>query len=124
MRHGVMHKKLGRTHQHRQALFVNLKKALIEHDRIETTITKAKVLRPMIEKLVTKAKRCSEKKGDLSEYRVILSQLRQDNKIASRLVNHIAKNYANRPGGYTRIVRTRVRDDKTQMAVIEFVDAK
>lgn len=115
-----MHKKFGVRCNHRKALFLNLTKALIEHSRIETTITKAKVLRPIIEKLVTKAKKCPNK--ELGVYRNIISELHQDEAAATRLVDHVAKNYGNRPGGYTRIIRSRVRYDKTQMAFIEFTD--
>jgi len=118
MRHGIVHKKLGRHHNHRKALFLNLKKAIIEHGSIETTITKAKVLRPLIEKLVTKAKN----KTDLAAYKSILSELHQDEKIAKILVEKVVKEYAQRPGGYTRIIRSRIRQDNTQMAIIEFVD--
>lgn len=121
-----MHKKLGRHHNHRQALFLNLKKSLIEHGCIETTITKAKLIRPMVERLVTKAKNGKAKTGtcDLGVFRDILSELRQDEKIARILVDDVVTKYAQRPGGYTRIVRSRIRQDKTQMAFIEFVDFK
>lgn len=119
MRHGIAHKKLGRHHNHRQALFLNLKKSIIEHGSIETTITKAKLLRPMIEKLVTKAKNGG---AHVSVYRDILGELRQDEKVAKILVDKVVKDYSQRPGGYTRIVRSRIRQDNTQMAIIEFVD--
>lgn len=116
MRHGIMHTKLGRTHNHRKALFLNLTKAIIAHQQIETTITKAKVLRPMIERLITKAREV-----DLATRRYLLTELHQDERSVNALFAIAAKNI-DRPGGYTRIVRSRVKDDKTQMAFIEFVD--
>lgn len=115
MRHGIMHKKLGRTHQHRQALLLNLQKSFFNHGKIETTITKAKLIRPIVESLITKARG-----SDLSTIRYLSSKLHGDQACLSNLRN-LGEIYANRNGGYTRIVRTYVRQDKTQMAVIERV---
>lgn len=120
MRHGIMHSKFGIRCNHRKALFLNLTKALITHGRIETTITKAKALRPIVEQLVTKAKKCDT----ISKRRFILSSLHQDEQVTTQLIEHVAKHYGNRPGGYTRLIRTRIKDDKTQMVFIEFTDFK
>ena len=130
MNHGNKHFKLNRRRGHREALFVNLFKDLVEHKRIRTTITKARALRPYAEKLITKAKRAAvslvTKKGleasKLAEYRVMLSNLRNDEKIAKILFDDVVPNYAQRPGGYTRIVRCGMRMDQTEMAFIEFTD--
>ena len=109
--------RLGGSPAHQRLIVANLATALFEHGRITTTEAKARVLRPVAEKLITKAK-----KGDLHNRRQVLAVLR-DKDIVFRLFDEIAPNYANRPGGYTRIIKAGFRyGDNAAMAVIEFVD--
>lgn len=116
MRHKHGYRKLGRTSSHRKALLKNLAIALIMNGKIETTVAKAKTLRSYIEKLITKAK-----KGDFNAHREVFAYL-QDKEATKKLLNEIAPNYQNRNGGYTRIVRTRIRrGDAAPMAFIELV---
>ncbi len=116
MRHRHGHRKLGRTSSHRVALLKNLSIALIENEKIETTISKAKELRSHIEKLITAAT-----KGDSTAHRTVFAAV-QCKETTKKLVNEIAPRYADRPGGYTRITRTRIRrGDATTMAFIELV---
>jgi len=116
MRHRHGYKKLGRTSSHRKALLKNLAIALIINGKIETTVAKAKTLRSYIEKLITKAK-----KGDFNAHREVFAYL-QDKEATKKLLNEIAPNYETRNGGYTRIVRTRIRrGDAAPMAFIELV---
>ena len=117
MRHRVAHRKLGRTSEHRTSLLRNLAASLIAHDRIRTTQAKAKELRPFVEKLVTLGKRDS-----LHARRRALSILpRKD--IVRRLFTEVSPRFAERPGGYTRILKLGPRrGDGAEMAFIEFVD--
>ena len=116
MRHRHGYKKLGRTSSHRKALLKNLAIALIRNGKIETTVQKAKTLRSYIEKLITKAK-----KGDFNAHREVFAYL-QDKEATKKLLNEIAPNYQNRNGGYTRIIKTRIRrGDAAPMAFIELV---
>lgn len=133
MNHGNKQYKLNRRRGHREALFINLFKDLVEHKRIRTTITKAKALRPYAERLITKAKKFNlrvsgDKKGldagKLAGYRELLADVRNDEKIAKILFNDVVPTYAQRPGGYTRIVRCGMRADQTEKAFIEFTDYK
>lgn len=117
MRHGISQRKLGRKTGHRNALFRNLAAALIKHEQISTTLPKAKELRPYIEKLITLAKR-----GGLSNRRLAQSRLQDDAQL-KKLFDVLAERYADRDGGYTRIIKAGFRDsDAAQMAIIEFVD--
>ena len=117
MRHGNKGRKLNRTASHRKALFVNMAAALVEHEQITTTLPKAKELRPVVEKLVTLGK-----KGDLHARRQLISKVR-DPKLAAKLIDTLAPRYADRNGGYTRIMKAGFRfGDNAPMAVIEFVD--
>jgi len=117
MRHGISGRKFNRTKEHRKAMFKNLAQALIKHEQIKTTLPKAKDLRPVVEKLVTLAKR-----GGLHCRRQVISQL-QDQDVAKKLMDQIGTRFANRQGGYTRIVRAGFRyGDNAPMAIIEFVD--
>ena len=117
MRHRVGGRKLQRTSSHRAALFRNMAAALIKHEQITTTTAKAKELRPYIEKLVTLAKR-----GGLSNRRLAQSRLMDDAQLA-KLFDVLASRYANRDGGYTRIIKAGIRSsDAAPIAVIEFVD--
>ena len=116
MRHRHGYRKLGRTSAHRKALLMNLSIALIENGKIETTVEKAKELRSFIEKLITKAK-----KGDSNAHRTVFAVLRSK-EATKKLMNEVAPQYAERNGGYTRIIRTRIRrGDAAEMAFIELV---
>ncbi len=117
MRHGKVYRKFNRTWEHRKAMFSNLASALITHEQIVTTLPKAKDLRPVVEKLVTLARR-----GDLHARRQAIAELR-DPAIVRKLFDVLAERYKERPGGYTRIVKAGFRyGDCTPVAVIEFVD--
>ena len=117
MRHRSAGRKLNRTSKHRQMLFRNLSQALIKHEQIVTTLPKAKDLRPVVEKLVTLGKR-----GGLHARRQAFAQLRDD-KMVTKLFDILAQRYAERAGGYTRVLKAGFRyGDSAPMAVIEFVD--
>lgn len=117
MRHRQRGRKLNRTSSQRKALFSNLAVALIEHERIVTTVPKAKDLRPIVERLVTLAKR-----GGLHARRQALSRLRNSDQVG-KLFTVLADRFKERPGGYLRIVKCGFRyGDCAPMAVIEFVD--
>ena len=117
MRHARGYRRLNRTHEHRKALFSNMAGSLIEHEQIKTTLPKAKELRPIIEKLITLAKR-----GDLHARRQAAAQLKQDMLVA-RLFDVLGPRYANRQGGYVRVLKAGFRyGDMAPMAIIEFVD--
>ncbi|QDY99631.1 50S ribosomal protein L17 [Nitratireductor mangrovi] len=117
MRHGRSGRRLNRTASHRKALFTNMAASLIEHEQITTTLPKAKELRPIVEKLVTLGKR-----GDLHARRQAISRVGSD-KLVQRLFDTIAPRYAERNGGYIRIMKAGFRHgDNAPMAVIEFVD--
>jgi large subunit ribosomal protein L17 len=116
MRHRHGYKKLGRTSSHRGALLKNLTIAIVKAGKIETTLPKAKELRGFVEKLITRAKR-----GDLNAHRAIYAVL-QDKESVKKLVTEIAPQYIERNGGYTRIIKTRIRrGDAAEMAFIELV---
>jgi large subunit ribosomal protein L17 len=117
MRHGNSGRKLHRTPSHRKALFRNMAAALIKHEQIVTTLPKAKELRPVVEKLITKAKR-----GGLHARRLILADL-QDEAMTRKLFDVLAARYGDRTGGYCRVMKAGFRyGDSAPMAVIEFVD--
>ena len=117
MRHGMTTKKLNRTSSHRRALFANLAVALIKHEQIKTTVTKAKELRPIVEKLITAAR-----KDSLHARRLALSFLR-DEKAVEKLFKVLAPRYAQRKGGYLRVLKAGFRfGDMAPMAFIECVD--
>ena len=117
MRHRVGHRKLQRTSAHRTALFRNMAAALIKHEQITTTAAKAKELRPYVEKLVTLAK-----KGGLSNRRLAHSRLLDDAQLV-KLFDVIGPRYAERDGGYCRIVKAGIRmSDAAPISIIEFVD--
>ena len=116
MRHGKYGRKLGRTSSHREAMFRNMVTSLFEHERIVTTEQKAKELRPIAEKMITLAKR-----GDLHARRQALSYIRSK-EVVAKLFDEIKEQFAERSGGYTRIIRTGVRQgDAASMAIIELV---
>ena len=117
MRHQVGGRKLNRTASHRKAMFANMACALIKHEQIFTTLPKAKDLRPIVEKLIT-----AGKAGDLAARRLLISRLR-DEKMAEKVLSTLSKRYAERKGGYTRVLKAGFRyGDATPMAIIEFVD--
>ena len=117
MRHQRNRHKLSRDSAHRKALLANLSKELIEHERIETTVAKAKAVKPEVEKLVTLARR-----GDLHARRQALAALGQDKFVVYKLFEEIAPRYTERPGGYTRILKLGPRkSDATEMALLELV---
>ena len=117
MRHQRNRHKLSRDAAHRKALLMNLSKEVIDHERIETTCAKAKAVKPEVERLITLAKR-----GDLHARRQALSALGQDKFMVYKLFEEIAPRYADRPGGYTRILKLGPRQsDATEMALLELV---
>ena len=117
MRHKLGQRKLGRTSAHRIALLRNLAAALIKHEQITTTVPKAKELRPYVEKLITLAKH-----GGLSNRRLAHARM-LDAPQEKKLFEVLAERYADRQGGYTRIIKAGFRyGDNAPMAVIEFVD--
>ena len=117
MRHRVGGRKLQRTSSHRAALFRNMSAALIKHEQITTTTAKAKELRPYVETLVTLAKH-----GGLSNRRLAQSRVMDDAQLV-KLFDVLAKRYADRNGGYTRIIKAGIRaGDAAQISIIEFVD--
>ena len=117
MRHRIAGRKLGVSSSHRVAMFRNMAVALIKHEQITTTLPKAKELRPVVEKLITLAKR-----GDLHARRQAYASLRDDT-ILHKLFSTVAERYKTRHGGYTRVLRAGVRyGDAASMAVIELVD--
>ncbi|WP_420562184.1 50S ribosomal protein L17 [Thalassobaculum sp.] len=117
MRHGNSGRKLHRTAAHRKALFKNMAAALIKHEQIVTTLPKAKELRPVVEKMITLAKR-----GDLHARRLVLSRL-NDDAMTRKLFDVLADRYKERQGGYTRVLKAGYRyGDAAPMAVIELVD--
>ncbi|HST56172.1 MAG TPA: 50S ribosomal protein L17 [Solirubrobacteraceae bacterium] len=117
MRHKKNRHKLSRDSAHRKALLMNLSKEIIEHERIKTSEAKAKAVKPEIEKLITLAKR-----GDLHARRQALSALAQDKFAVYKLFEEVAPRYAERPGGYTRILKLGPRrSDATEMVYLELV---
>ena len=117
MKHKIKGKKLNRTSSHRKALFKNMAQAIIKHEQIITTLPKAKTMKPIVEKLITLAK-----KGSLHAKRQAYSKLRDD-KMVTKLFETLATRYADRAGGYTRVLKAGYRyGDAAAMAVIELVD--
>lgn len=117
MRHARGYRRLNRTHEHRKAMFSNMAGSLIEHEQIKTTLPKAKELRPIVEKMITLAKR-----GDLHARRLVTSKLKQDSYV-EKLFNVLGPRYKERKGGYVRILKAGFRyGDMASMAIIELVD--
>lgn len=117
MRHGISGRKLSRKSQHRTAMFRNMAAALIKHEQILTTTAKAKEIRPYVEKLITLAK-----KGGLSNRRLAHARLLDETQL-KKLFDVLAERYADREGGYTRIIKAGYRkSDAAAIAVIELVD--
>ena len=127
MRHKKHHATLGVTVEHRRAMLSNLAASLITHGRIRTTLTKARALRPFIEKVITKAKQAAaktEKKDALHLRRLALSDVRDETAV-TKLFNETYKEFVNRSGGYTRIYKLGPQriSDAAELALIEFVKA-
>lgn len=117
MRHRKSGRKLNRTSSHRKAMFMNMAQALIKHEQITTTLPKAKDLKPIVEKLITLGK-----KGTLHHRRQAIAKL-QDTKLVDKLFSELAERYAERSGGYARVLKAGYRKgDSAPMAVIELVD--
>ena len=117
MRHGMAHRKLNRTSEHRKALLKNMLNSLIKYEQIKTTLPKAKFLKPQADKIITLGK-----KDTLQTTKMLVSQL-QDIKTASKVKKTLSKRYEKRKGGYTRIIKAGFRyGDNAPMAIIEFVD--
>ena len=119
MRHLKSGRRLNRTSAHRKAMFANMACALIKHEQITTTLPKAKELRPVVERLVTRAR---NGKGSLHARRIALSEIK-DTAMVAKLFDVLGARYAERPGGYVRVLKAGMRyGDNAPMAVIEFVD--
>ena len=117
MKHNITHRKLNRTTSHRKALLMNLSNSLIKHEQITTTLSKAKELRPFVEKIITLGK-----KGDLVSRRKAISIL-QDQQNTKKIFDVISERYKERSGGYTRIIKIGNRfGDNAPTAIIELVD--
>jgi large subunit ribosomal protein L17 len=128
MRHNKHHASLGVTREHRKAMLSNMGASLIKHGRIETTLTKAKALRPFIERVITKAKKASvatEKKDALHLRRMALKDIRDEGAV-TLLFNEKVAQFATRTGGYTRIYKLGPQriGDAAEMALIEFISAE
>jgi large subunit ribosomal protein L17 len=116
MRHGAKDRQLSRTSKHRRAMLNNMATSLLQHDRVETTVAKAKELRPMVEKLITMARR-----GDLHARRMVERRIR-DRAVSGKLFKELGPRFASRPGGYTRIVKLGSRPgDGAELARIELL---
>jgi len=117
MRHRKAGKKLNRTREHRKAMFENMAAALFEHGRIETTVAKAKALRSFAERLITRAKNKN------LHFQKMLYSVIPKKEVVKKLFNEIAPAFKDRPGGYTRVIRTHTRrGDAVEMAIIELVN--
>lgn len=127
MPHNIAHRKLGRVSEHRLALLRNQATALLRHERIETTVPKAKELRPFVERLITLAKRgvaTGEAPKTLHARRLVARDL-QDVSVVTKLFDELAPRFAERPGGYTRILRLGYRrGDSAEVAQIELVGSE
>jgi large subunit ribosomal protein L17 len=126
MRHNVAHRKLGRVTEHRLALLRNQAIALLRHERIETTVPKAKELRPFVERLITIAKRgvAADASKALHARRLVLAEI-PDKDIVGKLFDDLAPRFAERPGGYTRILRVGFRrGDSAEVAQVELVGSE
>jgi large subunit ribosomal protein L17 len=128
MRHNVGHRKLGRVTEHRLAMLRNQAAALIRHEHIETTIPKAKELRPFVERLITIAKRgvaSGDANGKALHARRLVAAELTDKAVVSKLFEEVAPRFAERPGGYTRILRIGFRrGDAAEVAQIELVGSE
>lgn len=120
MRHKYKGRKFGRNTGHRKALLVNLAKAVIKYESIETTLPKAKDIKPVVEKLITKGR-----ENSLQTKRELHSFFGNDGEIVNKIVTDLSPRFTKRPGGYLRIVKTGFRQgDAAPMAIIQFVEEK
>ena len=118
MRHRVHARKLGRTSAHRLAMYRNLVTSLLQHERVETTDAKAKEVRRLADRMITLGKR-----GDLHARRRALRVIRERD-VTAKVFGELAERYRNRPGGYTRVLKTRVRvGDAASLSIVELVEA-
>lgn len=118
MRHRVHARKLGRTSSHRQAMYRNLVTSLLQHERVETTDAKAKEVRRLADRMITLGKR-----GDLSARRRALRVIREKD-VAAKVFGELADRFKDRPGGYTRVLKTRTRvGDAASLSIVELVGA-
>lgn len=132
MRHRVAHRKLGRVTEHRIALLRNQAQALLQHERIETTVPKAKELRPYVERLISIAKRSLVTTGEAEERRLrrmnaerLVSRDLSDQKVVAKLFEAIAPRYSERAGGYTRLLRLgHRRGDAAEVAQVELLGSE
>lgn len=117
MRHGLKQRKLNKSSQHKRAMFANMAASLIKHEQIVTTLPKAKELKPFVEKVITLGK-----KGGLANYRRAIAIVRDETQV-KKLFDILAERYADRQGGYTRVLKAGFRyGDMAPMAVVELVD--
>lgn len=128
MRHRVAHRKLGRVTEHRISMLRNQASALLEHERIQTTVPKAKELRPFVERLITVAKRSLAVKGEgthgIVARRMVARDI-ADRALVTKLFDEIAPRFAERPGGYTRLLRLgHRRGDSAEVAEVELVGSE
>lgn len=132
MRHGVAHRKLGRVTEHRIALLRNQAQALLRHERIQTTLPKAKELRPYVERIISIAKRSLVGPGTDEEKRIrrmtaerIVARDMSDGKVVTKLFDTLAPRFAERPGGYTRVLKLgHRRGDAAEVAQIELIGSE
>jgi large subunit ribosomal protein L17 len=128
MRHRVAHRKLGRTTEHRISMLRNQATALLKYEHLTTTVPKAKELRPFVERLITVAKRglaAGEANGRVLNARRLVMQDLQDRDVVSKLFDTIAPRFAERPGGYTRLMRTGYRrGDSAEVAMVELIGSE
>ena len=123
MRHGMKHRRMGRSSSHRKATLASMAAALIKHEQIVTTLPKAKALKPYVEKLITLGKQANDSPNKaLSKRRQAIATLRDQTQVA-KIFDVLAERYSARPGGYTRVLKAGFRyGDAAPMAVIELVD--
>src|SRR5437763_7327391 len=128
MRHRVAHRKLGRVTEHRIALLRNQATALLRYEHLTTTVPRAKELRPFVERLITIAKRGvagGEKNGHVLTARRLVMQDLQDREVVTKLFDSLAPRFADRPGGYTRLLRVGFRKgDSAEVAQVELVGSE
>lgn len=123
MKHRIKQRKLNRTTSHRKAMLANMAASLVKHEQIKTTVPKAKELKPYIEKLITLGKQAAEKPDTaVAKRRQAIAKMR-DQDMVKKIFDVLAERYAERPGGYTRVLKAGFRyGDSAPMAIIELVD--
>ena len=123
MKHGIKQRKLNRTTSHRKAMLANMAAALVKHEQIKTTLPKAKELRPYVEKLITMGKQASSNPDRyVAKRRQAISKMRDEAQV-KKIFDILAERYADRPGGYVRVLKAGFRyGDAAPMAIIELVD--